>query len=118
MRAILLAALGLGCATVQPTPDAAPIDSFSFGIFDCRQNVVKIERDSARADSRACLLSSNVDACLVHQAERYNPASVACATRDLGAEANADWLATQNPASEVVANAAREWISARALGYK
>lgn len=130
----LLFALGPACAT-WPTPvpnaDAGQVDApapsvFTGQVFDCREPVVAVERESARIEVGACLRGeapgtcpAEPIACLACEARQYNPTTVACVARDMGADANAEALA--NPADAVakaMADAARSFVLTENLGYR
>ena len=123
--ALYALSMALACTPTQPTP--TPVgpptgDLFAVQhIFNCRLPVVAVERDSAMIDVRACLLDGTegaVTACTIEQAGQYNPATVACLVRDVGARANSAALAgTPDPNDAIVAEAARRWISSHNVGY-
>lgn len=131
--AVAIAGLfGLGLmlgSCAQPTPrptafDAGPSDLFTAKIFNCRLDVVAIERDSAVVDVGRCLLGHDRDypdppACLVHQAGQYKPDTVVCVTRDMGAAANAAVLAgSTDPDDATIANVVRDWIRSERMGLR
>lgn len=114
-----------GCSQPAPKPtpvqaDAGVVDMFSGKVWNCRLPVVDVERDSAVGDVRACLtIATDVNACAVKQATtNYQPVSVACVLRDVGARCNAAWLAgATDPAEKTCADAARSWVADHHLGY-
>jgi len=144
MRAASLAVRCLGlaasllvfstCSGAQPLPsppgpvpaDAAssadaplPLPIFDHKVFDCRQAVVVVEYQGAKPDIKRCLSLAGAPDCLVEQAGQYNPATVACLARDLGADANAAVLAGSASSVDVaVAASARDFINSQLLGYK
>lgn len=136
LRLSLLACiLGAWSACPQPVPvgpgpavaDAGqPPDRFTGKTINCRLPVVAAERDDAMGDARSCLLMGDgtdaanppVYACLVNKTSQYHPESVACVTRDLGARANAAYLAgSTDPNDKIVANEVRAWIQDHKLGF-
>ena len=124
MRGLALVALLALSACSQPAPrptvvDAGPQDVFTGGLANCRLQVVEVERDSAMSDVRGCLVGDVVDACLVKQAGQYRPDTVACVARDLGARANAAYLAgSTDPLDKRVADAARAWIFSHDVRFR
>lgn len=124
--------LSLHCTQPQPGPapvptpvaDAAPVDApvsdiFTGRIFNCHLDIVATERDSAMPDVKRCLVLAGAASCLVHQASQYQPDTVACVARDMGARANAAVLAGSTDAlDELIAAQARGFISSERLGYK
>lgn len=136
MKSILLAVvlLALSCAHTSPTPTAADAginDLFTGVVFDCHLDIVKVERDGAKPDIARCLqiagteettienMARMASECLVNQAGQYNPATVACLSRDLGADANASVLAGSNiVVDKTMADNARAFINLHQLGYK
>ena len=121
---LLLAAIGcapsLGCTPVQPQPiPPGPADIFQGATFNCHLPIVATERESAQPDVTNCLVGAGATDCLVGQAKQYNPATVACLTRDIGANANAAVLAgSKDPNDELVADQARNFIVQHQLGYR
>jgi hypothetical protein len=122
-RALWLVSLAvLACSQPTPRPpivDAAVVDVFTGSVANCRLEVVAVERDSAMPDVRGCLVSDAVDSCLVALAGQYRPDAVACVARDLGARANAAYLAgSSDPLDKRMADATRNWIVNHQLGYR
>jgi hypothetical protein len=115
---IIVALLCFGMATgcTQPRPGPVPVptpitDRFSARVFDCRQDVVAVERDSAKPDVGDCLAKATPTVCLLTLGQ-YNDATVACLARDLGATANARVLAgSTDPADAAKADGARSFIN-------
>lgn len=124
MNRILLAAalLALSCAHTTPPPtssDAGINDLFTGVVFDCHLDIVHTEYDEAKTDINRCLQLAGTTDCLVNQASQYNPATVACLARDLGADANASVLSGSTiAADQAMANNARYFINLHQLGYK
>lgn len=131
LRSLLLVAILAACngcpapIPVGPGPavgDAglAP-DVFTSKILNCRLPVVAVERDDALGDVRGCLLLGEraiVAGCLVNKTSQYQPTSVGCVARDLGAKANAAYLAgSTDPNDKEVADVVRTWISDHRLGF-
>jgi hypothetical protein len=124
--AIGLAALAYGllaCGTTPtPVPDPpgpAPVDVFDGQLFDCRSDVVAVERDSVTPLADGCLRTPEPATCFGALGKQYFPASVACSARDLGAKANADHLADPtNRDAKLLADACRTWICAKGMGFR
>lgn len=115
------------CATPRPVPTPLPdsgsvdahSDIFTSQVFDCHLTTVAVERESASVDVGACLRKSAPTTCLVGLVGSYRSESVACVARDLGADANASFVADPGDAdAKVVADAARTFILSEKLGYK
>lgn len=129
VRLLVTLALVASCSQPAPKPtpvqaDAGVVDMFTGKIWNCRLNVVAIERDSARGDIAHCLDqwpdAEAVNACTIKQATtNYQPVTVACGVRDIGASRNAAYLAgSTDPADKAEADAARAWIYSHQLGYR
>ena len=122
---LVLALVSLGafarCTPTQPgpAPVPTPTDRFTARIFDCHLPIVAVERESAQPDVTKCLVRGGATACLVDQAAQYNPATVTCLVRDIGANANAAVLAgSTDPNDELAADQARAFIVSHQLGYR
>lgn len=128
MMRILLALAALLAACSQPAPRPPIVDSglkdlFTGKVFNCRLDVVAVERDSAMVTVKGCLVEDSpytpAAPCLVKQTGQYKADTVACVARDLGASANAAVNAgVATPDERLMAVAAREWVRNERLGYK
>ena len=116
----VLACALIGCGhTPPPAPVPTTSDVYTSKVFDCHLAVVALERDSATVDAGRCLLGVAPTDCLVGLASTYQPDSVACAVRRLGADANAAVLAgSTDPNDKIVADAARAWFNAERVGLR
>ena len=119
----VLAGLALGTACPQPLPPTPPGpqpgDVFTGQVFDCRAPIVAAERVAASVPVHNCLMDTAPTECLVLFATDYNPATIACVARDIGASANAAVLAgSMLPADTRMADAARGFIVREGMGFK
>jgi hypothetical protein len=75
---------------IGPESDAAVVDAplpvplFDHQVFDCHQDIVKVEYQSAKPDIKRCLSLPGILGCLALQAGQYNVATVACLARPRG----------------------------------
>ena len=115
-----------------PTPasaDAGAIDTASSDVpvtsdpfkgkdFDCHLPVVAVQYTEASPKVGACLDLPPL-ACLSGLLSSYDPATVACLVRDLGAEANSAVLAgTASGNDGTVATNSRIFINSEDLGFQ
>jgi hypothetical protein len=116
----ILAALAIctcRCAPVIPpeNPPAPAVDRFSNGRYDCH-GLDLFARAELKPQVENCLAGPEASGCI----ERMSgpDALVACLVRDVGAMANAAYLAGEVGPNKLRADAAREWITLRKVRYQ
>ena len=107
-----------GTVDTAPSDVPATSDPFKGRDFDCHLPVVASQYTEASPKVGACLSSPPL-ACLSGLLSSYDPATVACLVRDLGAAADSAVLAgTASGNDGTVATNARLFINAEDLGFQ